>query len=273
MSKEDLAFAVNITDTMSWDLIEEDFKFMMKLEPEGCFVLLNGSERVGIATTISYGRIGWLGNLIISENHRKKGAGALMVRHALEYLKKKNVETVGLYAYIHTIPFYEKIGFQYDSEFTVLEGEGRSSPPQTAVTEIRQENLQRIIDFDKLCLGASRKKLLEPILRDSNNPGYISTRNGEITGYAATKVYNGTAEVGPLVCLKEHDDVAINLLKATLLRLEGHHVSMCIPRKEFRILTLLKDSGFDEKFYVARMFCGYPFFKDCIHLAESLERG
>lgn len=273
MSKDDLAFAINITDTMEWNLAEEDFKFIMKLEPEGCFVLLNHSERIGIATTISFEKIGWIGNLIVTENQRKKGAGALLVRHSIEYLKNKNVETVGLYSYIETVPFYGRLGFEYDSEFIVLEGKGFSSPIHADVREIRKEDVQEVIDFDKFCFGASRRKLLEPILLNPNNLGYISMENDQIAGYAAAKVYDGITELGPLVCLKEHSDVAIDLLKATLLRLEGHHVSMCIPKKEFMILKLLNGAGFGENFHVARMFFGHPLVRDCIYMAESLERG
>lgn len=273
MSEDDFAFAVNVTDTMDWNLVEEDFKFMMTLEPEGCFVLLNNSERVGIVTTVSFGKIGWIGNLIVSENYRKKGAGALLVRHSLDYLKNKTVETVGLYAYIDTIPFYRRIGFEYDSEFIVLQGKGFSSPVQADVREISIEDVRDIIDFDSSCFGSSRKKLLEPILLNSNNRCYMSCGNGQIVGYAAAKVYDGIAEIGPLVCLKGHNDLAAELLKTTLKSLDGYHVSMCIPKKESMIHNLLKASGFGESFSVARMFFGYPSGEDCIYMAESLERG
>lgn len=254
MSKDDLVFAVNITDTMNWNLVEEDFKFMMTLEPEGCFVLLNDLERIGIVTTISFEKIGWIGNVIVSENHRKKGAGALLVRHSLEYLKNKNVETVGLYAYIDTIPFYRRIGFEYDSEFIVIEGKGFSSPAQTDVREIGKKEVHEIIDFDNFCFGASRKKLLEPILLNSNNLCYVSRENDQIAGYAAAKVYEGIAEVGPLVCLMGHNDVAIDLLKATLKRLDGYHVSMCIPKR-------IRDSQFIKSIWIRReLRCGKNVF-------------
>jgi hypothetical protein len=36
----------------------EDFEFAAKLEPEGCFVLFHGSERAGIATCVSFEKIG-----------------------------------------------------------------------------------------------------------------------------------------------------------------------------------------------------------------------
>jgi GNAT superfamily N-acetyltransferase len=273
MSLEDLEFAVRITDSMSWNLVEEDFKFMMHLEPDGCFVLLSDSERVGIATTISFNKVGWLGNIIVSESHRKLGAGSLLVRHCVKYLASKNVETVGLYSYIDKVPFYRRLGFEYNSEFTVLKGKGFSSPPKAGLREATKENIQEVIDYDQSCFGASRRKLLEPILLDPHNLCYMSIEDGRISGYAAAKVYEEMAEIGPLVCRQERHNIAIDLLKATLNRLRGFEVSMCVPKKENTILNMLKRAKFSENFRVAKMFFGPPIVKDCIYMAESLERG
>jgi GNAT superfamily N-acetyltransferase len=272
MSKDDITFAVRLTDTMDWNLAERDFEFMMELEPKGCFVLLYDSERVGIVTTISFGNIGWLGNLIVSEQHRKKGAGFLLASHAVKYLKNNNVETVGLYAYTGRVPFYERLGFAYDSYFIVLRGNGFSSQTDSHIREGGKADIQKIIDYDLSCLGVSRRKLLEPILLDSDNRCYIY-ENREMAGYAIAKVYHGMAEAGPLVCHQGCNEIAINLLKAVLNSLDGLEVSMCIPEKQMALLGILKRHGFREKFRVARMFHGPPFNNDCICMAESLERG
>ena len=54
MSLEDLTLAVRLTDTMNWELSKDDFKFMMELNPDGCFTLLHDSKKVGISTTIRF---------------------------------------------------------------------------------------------------------------------------------------------------------------------------------------------------------------------------
>jgi len=272
MSTDDITFAVRLANTMDWNLAEGDFEFMMKLEPKGCFVLLRDSERVGIVTTISFGNIGWLGNLIVTEQHRKKGAGSLLASHAVNYLKHNNVETVGLYAYTGRVPFYERLGFTYDSYFIVLSGNGFSSQTDSHIREGGKADIQKIIDYDCSCLGFSRRKLLEPILLDSDNRCYIY-ENREMAGYAIAKVYHGMAEAGPLICPQRCNEIAINLLKAVLNSLDGLEVSMCIPEKQMALLGILKRHGFSEKFRVARMFHGPPFNNDCICMAESLERG
>lgn len=273
MSAEDFGFAVRLTDTMGWNLVEEDFEFVMELEPDGCFVLLDDSERIGLATTISLGKVGWLGNVIVSKTHWERGAGSLLVRHSVKYLKNKDVETIGLYAYIDKVPFYRRLGFEYDSEFVVLKGRGSSSPAGARLREARKNDIREIIDLDRLCFGASRRKLLEPLLLDSRNLCYVSIEDGQVLGFVVAKVYEGMAEVGPLVCRQGCKDIAIDLLKATLNKLEGYEISMCVPEEESTILDTLMRLGFSEVFRVARMFYGAHIVNGCIYVAESLERG
>ena len=203
MSRADFEFAVHITDLMRWGLVEQDFEFMMELEPEGCFVLLEDSDRLGIATTVSYGKLGWFGNLVVNENKRNRGAGTLLVKHALKYLTEKNVQSVGLYAYIERIPFYRRLGFVCNSEFIVLKGKGFSSQVRANVRKAKKQQLGEIIAFDQCCFGASRRKMLEPILTDRDNLCFASTEDCHVSGFAAAKVYRGLAELGPWGVKKE----------------------------------------------------------------------
>lgn len=273
MSTEDLPFAVSITDEKDWGLTEGDFRFMMELESEGCFVLFQDSQRIGIATNISFGKIAWFGNLIVSEDYRNAGAGSLLVKHSLEYLRDKKVETVGLYAYTDKIQFYRRLGFEYDSDFVVLRGKGFSSKLKTSLGQAGKQDMPKIIKYDNICFGASRRELLEPILLDPDNLCFVSNEDGHIAGYAIAKVFRGMAELGPLMCQNGRTDVAIDLLRATLSMLEGLEVSICVPEKESQILKMLTESGFSENFRVARMFHGPCITDKCICLAESLERG
>lgn len=272
MCAEDFEFALKITEQMEWGLAKEDFEFMMELEPEGCFVLFDDSERIGIATTVSYGKVGWFGNLIISADRRKRGGGSMLVKHALKSLADRKVKTVGLYAYIDKIPFYTQLGFKYDSEFTALKGKSFSSATSANLKEAEKQDIKKIIDCDQTCFGASRRKLLEPILLYSKNFSYISIENNRIVGFAVAKTYDGMAELGPVMCEPERSDIAISLLETTLSRLKGLEVSMCVPKKETAIFKM-RNASFKESFTVARMFFGLPMTDKCIYMPESLERG
>jgi GNAT superfamily N-acetyltransferase len=273
MSELDFPFAVQITDQMDWGMVEEDFKFMKELEPEGCFVLFTDQERAGIATTISFGEKGWFGNLIVEERHRNKGGGSLLVEHSLDYLRNKGVVTVGLYAYLSKVNFYRRLGFEYDSEFIVLKGRGFSSNVSASVLEAERRDIRQIIQCDKLCFGVSRRKVLEPILNNPHNVGYKCTEEGEMLGYALAKSYNGIADIGPLVCPKGRSDLAINLLASILSRLRDADISLCLPSKEKPLLRMLAEHKFVESFRVARMYLKAGTLNDCVYVAESLERG
>jgi len=48
---------------------------------------------------------------------------------------------------------------------------------------------------------------------------------------------------------------------------------MFIAREETQILSTLKKHGFRESFKVKTMHYGPPIPKNCIYMAESLERG
>jgi hypothetical protein len=224
-------------------------------------------------TTVSYGRIGWFGNLIVNERYRKRGGGTALARHAVKYLEGKKVETIGLYAYTDTVPFYERLGFEYDSDFIILKGKGVSSPEKLSVKKAERADIERVIAYDRSCLGFSRRKLLEPILLDGDNICYLSVEEAKIQGYIIAKVFRGMAEVGPLVCSQEFSETALDLLRATMNGLAGFEVSMCVHEKQTALLELLKGNGFSESFHAARMFRGPKIDTDHIYMAESLERG
>lgn len=273
MSLEDSGFAVTLTDTMGWELVEQDFEFMMKLEPEGCFLLLDGPRKAGLATTISLGRIGWIGNVIVKNECRGKGGGRKLVEFAVQYLKSGKAETVGLYAYMNRTHFYEQLDFRKDAEISVLKGKGTETQARSLLKKADDKDIPRIVEFDCKCFGASREKLLKPLLLDKNNICYTAPTEGQIAGYAMAKTYGQAAWIGPLNCTKERRDIAADLLRALLGQLGKSQISVCVRSDDAQFISILADLGFAESFRVARMILGAPMVDGCMYAAESLERG
>jgi len=275
MSEGDLEFAIRLTDTMDWKMVEGDFKFPMNIEPEGCFVLFSDSERAGIITSMSYGKLGWLGNLIVDKRHRGKGAGSLLAKKVIEYLTGKGVQTIGLYAYMDKIPFYTRLGFRYDREFITLAGKNscRNANAEADVREARRAEIPKIIELDSRCFGASRRKVLKPMLLGPGNLCFVYVKGNELKGYSVASVYDDSAEVGPLGCRRDQEDASAHLLKALLTRLRNMEVSLCTPKGETTVLNAAMECGLAEGFHVARMFYGPAIATDCVYTVESLERG
>jgi len=273
MNSRDFPFAVELANTLGWNMAVEDFVFNSKLEPNGCFVALEDSVPVGISTCISYGRVGWFGNLAVKEDCRRKGVGSALVKHSIDYLKTMRTEIIGLYAYTHLVGFYQKFGFKSDQTFIVLKGKATNSAVDGNVRKSRNEDVSRLFAFDAKCYGSDRSKLLKSILEDKENMCYISNENGQILGFAMAKVYQGMAEIGPLICTSKHTVSSVALLRTILNRLKGLEVFIYLSMKHKALLDFLLESGFQKDFEVSRMFLGSVKAEDCICLAESLERG
>ena len=178
-----------------------------------------------------------------------------------------------MYAYMERISFYRRLGFRTDSGFLVMKGKAFGSQVSADVKKIEEKDFEDVVDFDRSCFGESRRKLLEPILSDSDNFGYFSMKRGKVVGYSVAKVFRGMAEVGPVVCEKGQVDVAVSLLRATFNGVKGFEVSFFVPEKEEVLFSMLVENGFSQGFKVERMFHGPPVAGGCVMLAESLERG
>ena len=273
LTKKDYPFAVDLANTMNWNMASEDFEYMDSFEPGGCFLLNEDSKRVGIATCISYGKVGWFGNLIVKPEYRNKGGGSALVNHAITFLNAKGVETVGLYAYTNLVGFYESLGFKSDEAFSVLHTERVISVSGSILPELQKHQFPAVNRFDCQCFGGDRKRVLESIILDRGNASYCISAGGKLVGYVAATVFDKIAWIGPLVCEAEKQDEALLLIRAVLAKLDGKSAYVVLPKKNLPLFDALSFSGFAEEFSVSRMFYGEPTGKNCIYIAESLERG
>jgi GNAT superfamily N-acetyltransferase len=273
MRQQDFSFAAQLANTMNWNMTAEDFKFSVALEPEGCFILFDGDERLGLITSINFGDLGWFGNLIVTPQARSKGAGKKLVQHTLNFLRSRGAKTVGIYAYPELKSFYGGFGFKPDAEFSVMNNGCVECSSNVDVFRANMQDLPLINSFDCRFFGANRIKLLEAIQRKPENLVFYMKDKEGIAGFVAAKVYSGSAEVGPLVCKPNFPDIAEKLLLATLSNLNGKQVSLYLPTKQRRLYEMLIGLGFVDDFRLIRMFCGAQKISGALYLAESLERG
>lgn len=274
MTARDFKFAVNLTDTMNWNMTEDDFSFMIELEPHGCFVLHSDAKPIGLATSITFDHVGWIGNVIVDNSYRHQGAGSFLVQHAIHYIESKGGTTVYIYAYPAKQHFYQRLGFNTEFNYTVLHGSPNNLlHPSNTIIPARKIHHPAIIDFDHHCLGYSRHKLLSSLLSVSHTRCYIAVMNDSIQGYAIIKDYGSMAELGPVVCTRKPKKMSYDLINSALRDNLRSDTFMCIPQNECALINSLKSNGFQEDFRVVRMLRGFPLHIDCIQIAESLERG
>ena len=273
LSRSDFSFAINLTNAMNWHMAKADFEFALKLEPNGCFLLKDGTRRLGIATCLSYGKVGWFGNLIVEPSSRRKGAGSALVSHAIQYLLGRGVETVGLYAYHHLVDFYGKLGFKADCNFSLMHIEKLPKIPAKTLLAIGKKEFPQVAEFDEKCFGGDRTRLLRSIIEDKDNFSCVLFEDKSVVGYVAATIAADTVWVGPLVCQQSRIDDTGFLVQSVLACVHGKGIYVVVSEKEHVLFDIFSGLGFAKEFSVSRMFLGKAAAQDCVYIAESLERG
>lgn len=273
MVEEDVVDAIRLTDTMNWNLIRDDFELAMKLEPEGCFSVIEDTRLIGLAMTIRFEKLGWIGNVIVDPRHREKGVGSLLMRDAISYLKEKGATTIGLYSYMDTIPFYEQLGFKKDKIFVYLVGRGVELKTNGNIVHLSERDFEKALKIDIRGFGVSRERLLRELFLYSKDLCYGIYVDGVLKGFAMAKLSN-VGEIGPIVTDASMKRRAVDLLEALLRRFIGFDVYIGTPANRSKIFTRLNELGFREDFKVMRMYYGdTPSDKRYVAAIESLERG
>jgi len=269
---DDLAEAVALTDTMDWDLTEEDLRFMNSMEPEGCFVAISSGRVAGLITSASFGNVGWLGNVIVESIRRGKGIGKALVEKALDHLQSRGVITTGLYAYQNVISFYEQFGFIRDRKFLWLvcqEAEWEGAPCKA----IPPERLEELFVLDEDLFRARRRRLLSQIFQASPSLCKGTFHDDRLVSYVMGSK-GESAEIGPWACLPGHEKEGFALFRSLAHELRDLKVFVGVPAWRAEVANFLFEIGFKEDFEVIRMYKGQPLLdKEGILAIESLERG
>ncbi len=86
-------------------LIKGSFVFVVAVDP-------STGRAVGMGRAISDGvSDAWLQDIVVLDEHRKKGIGRLIIKKLLDICKEKGLVWVGLVAEPGTRQFYEPLGF------------------------------------------------------------------------------------------------------------------------------------------------------------------
>jgi len=275
MRPSDIDFAARLSNMENWDNSTDDFRRVLRIQPGGSFVATEKKRRVGIVTTISYGRLGWIGNVVVSKRYRKLGIGSWLVKHAVLYLREKRARTIGLFSYRRNLPFYQRLGFKRDASYLRLIGKGRALTSE-GPRAIDSNDFDRIVAFDRKCFRHRRDRLLRQLLRHFRVSSFVTIRNGEILGYIVGKNYDTTCEIGPWLCSREDISIATGLLRAVLNASIGKPIEITVPRRNRQALRLLRNHNFEDQGSVVRMYYGdrTGLVDDrCTFATESLEKG
>ena len=264
MTPEDFPFAVALTDTERWGFTTADFERCLAVEPKGCFVVELDGERAGLLTTIVYGAVAWLGNVIVSQRLRGKGLGAALLVHALKWLDSRGAQVVRLWAYTNTLELYKKYGFKND-ELTSSRWIGfghakHSTPPPTPpkgcrIFPVNALTIGDVNEFDERYFGANRARVISRIVKETPRGAFVArTADSRVAGYLVATASPKGCEVGPWVVAPGEAAWAMPALIESILHgLEGESLEMGVLDGRKDVQDLLESHGFHAGFQTHRM--------------------
>jgi predicted N-acetyltransferase YhbS len=259
LHEKDIGFAYEMVKTEQWNVREDDIERMLRYEPKGCFLAEASGESVGHVFTINYGRLGWIGLLIVKANHRRAGIARQLMETARRHLLNLGVRTIQLEAIPLISGLYRDMGFvdEYDSlRFKGVRNQSADEKSHS-VKEMRQEEIGDIARFDAHYFGASRARVLSSLYQACPELCLVSHSESRISGYIMCREGEVGYNLGPWVCEPENTQAATDLL-ITCLRKTSNQTQVFVgaPAADKSAIEILQNFGFVQYSKSIRMQFG-----------------
>lgn len=258
LTSADVPWAIALTDTESWGYTAEDFERLRDLESGGLFVAEIDRERVGLTATIVYGKLAYIGAVIVDANWRGRHVGEALMHACLDFLDDRGVESARLNAYLNVIPFYERLGFRQEFENRRFAGrhEGLVSP---GVRLAGLRDLAAMGELDESYFGADRTRLLRRLLEEFPRTALLVDDGGDLVAFAFGNPGGGSCEIGPFVCPPDRGVEAGRLLYA-MFATADLPCAFSVPSVNAKGVDLARSLGLQETFRTMRMVRGSDAF-------------
>ena len=255
MTPKDVPFALKLVEVVGWDQTRSDVERNLSFEPNGCFVATLNQIDVGIIDSFLYGKVGFIGNVIVDPNHRGKGIGEAMMVHAISRLRNEGVGSIRLDAVPKAITLYKRLGFK--PEWSSLRFVTQASKQKEDTTiPITKADLKEISRLDVKYFGLNRLEKL--ILIQNEFPGYCykSMVGNDTVGYIMAREVRDGVKVGPWICEPEYAKNASDLLKTIMNKTEGRTLKVGVPESNHLSVGIVEGLGFKNLPASIRMCAG-----------------
>ena len=259
MTEGDLPAADELRRLARWNQTAEEWRRLLSLEPEGCFVALQQGNVIGTVTTTIYGQaLAWIGMMLVHPDHRGRGIGTGLMRQALEYLRDRGVKCVKLDATPAGHPLYEKLGFVSESALTRCQrpANGQSVSADSAAIGTRspgEADWPALEEIDGAAFGVCRLRLLRSLATESRAV-VVWPAKDQVIGWGMLRPGTNADYLGPLACADLHGSWP---LMTALLRVAGDRsVIWDVPDANEMARTAARQLGFAPLRPLTRMRLG-----------------
>ncbi|MEP6681162.1 MAG: GNAT family N-acetyltransferase [Chloroflexota bacterium] len=197
----DLPAIAELRRSVGWNVYRWALLDAMRPPQARIFVAERLGEIIAVGSGIAYGRLGFVGNMVVSADHRGRGLGRRILETVITFLEGRGCTQLDLYATADGQRLYRHYGFEPSGSSTAASIPRRIAQalPSEGVDARRGKSadLERLSAYDSPRFGADRSPILAAALADDERPVLIAEREGSPVGYAVLRP-DGT-RLGPFV--------------------------------------------------------------------------
>ncbi len=253
MTTDDVPLGLKLTHQAKWNQIEADWLRFLQMEPEGCFVAELNGNAVGTTATCALGHVAWIAMVLVDVDSRGKGVGTALLKHSIDYLKERKIETIRLDATALGQPIYEKLGFLPEYELARFEGTPPRAVVVPSVMKATHDDFAEIIDFDTRITGTDRGKMLRRLFEEFPENVCIVRKAGSIEGFITKRPGANATQIGPC---RATAGAGPTLLADALNKCEGEPVFVDIPLDNTDAVKIVEARGLAIQRRFTRMYWG-----------------
>lgn len=265
MTIDDLPLGLRLTRQTGWNQTESDWRRFMNMEPEGCFVAEFNGSPAGTTTTCVFGhQVAWIAMVLVDKDMRGRGIGTKLLKHALDYLEGRKIETVRLDATPAGRPIYEKLGFLAEYELARFESMAKDLrltiddcrlPIEKSKIESRKSKIvfSDLIAFDHRMTGTDRAKMLGRLFDEFPEHIRVVKQGNELEGFITMRPGANAIQIGPCVATA---NAGPSLLSDALDTCVGKPVFVDIPLGNECAVKIAQTRGLEVQRCFTRMSRG-----------------
>jgi GNAT superfamily N-acetyltransferase len=252
MSAQELPIILGWAAQEGWNPGRGDAAPFLAADCEGfCVAEIDGRPVAAISVVNHDPSLAFLGLYLCRPEHRGKGIGFALWKHAIEHAGERTIGLDGVPAQQQN---YERSGFVHTGSTMRWQGV-LAGAPREGVRSVCVQDLAAIVALDRCANGYQRDAFLNIWLQDTpERVTLVLDRGGELAGFVTIRRALQGCRIGPLVAPDVNG--AIDLILAAQNAMPGDIVVVDAPEMNAPLISWMKRQGFTCSFQTARMYRG-----------------
>jgi GNAT superfamily N-acetyltransferase len=161
-----------------------------------CVPLVAEAEGNIVATGVgtANGPVGWIGTIFVEPAWRGRGLGRAITQAIIDRLELMGCRTLNLVATREGRLLYERMGFDVQTSYRILEAPGTATPASQRVRALEPGDLEQVELLDRAATGEDRSHAIRR-LADAGSGRVVVTDSGQVEGFVIRPPWGGGATI------------------------------------------------------------------------------